>query len=485
MVNALVGCDDCLCGPIVIPQNTHNLAPFVRVKFATTDLEITVGNESFPAGNNSAIIKSMEFGTSDGTILTLEIIDEQGGSFSLFVDKLPKKLKDFNGFFAEVTWGWVQGFCGDEGVSYDAVPTVKVSPQKLSVDYTGGQVKYTIACTDMMQAVFTARPEKALGADDQKMHLKDAIEALFKDSEPATGVSWLRKNSDGSVSTWGFEVGGDRGPKAVWTSDNQNKLAVAMEWLKPYRTDRKKGIVCSWDYFDGSTIIFWEDGSPDCKGEAPCNPSIGTFIVNGGNLSNVINFTPEINWTVAFASFARGGGLGPGSGEKQQFKKNCADPGEEAGIQQTVGISRHSWDVHGPGELLKETDKAMQAHNRAEIFFSGTLSPIKAELTIQGTTNPGLISPILSKFTTCAIVVINPFHLKKANKCYEWLAEPACNEVLTNKKWQIDGISHRVAEGTFTTTLHLFLAVPNIHFPDGTPLGGPGSCGYSPGNRRG
>ena len=63
-----------------------------------------------------------------------------------------------------------------------------------------------------------------------------------------------------------------------------------------------------------------------------------------------------------------------------------------------------------------------------------------------------------------SIVFVNPFHLiaDEEEPCGEWMANPPCNEFLSNKNWLIERVNHKIQDGTYTTTLGLWLAAPGV-----------------------
>lgn len=476
-INCLVGCDK--CSEPQIPYMQHNFAPYVIATFTGEGgVKITVGNESAPnltnQTKNTAMIKSFEFGKSDGIQAVLEIVDEEGGSMGLIVKQIPIVIGESGSVFVEIQWGWTGVDCNNVPDSLNS-SIVKAIAQHVEVDYTGGKVKYKVTCLDQMQAVMASRSNRTYGTSDQPISLKEAIRRLANDENPKFSVKFENREGTGE-----FEFNtpeGPDGPKNYWQGDNQNKLSTIKKWIEPFRTKENRGIIAYWDYAHGKQLVLKEGVNPDCDGFDPCKLSVGTFIVNGGNCSNVINFTPKVNWTLSWGNFGRGGGLNPYSAKPDVIKKDCEGQSEEAGIQTTVVPSRQAYDAYGKDAVGKETTKSIKAHNKAETFFTGGLTaPITAELTIQGTTKEEFISPILSIGKTVSVVVINPFNLRNMTDetCSDWLAQPACNEVLTNKGWMIQGVGHQISEGSFTTTLNLFLPVPGIHFSPGTPLGGPG-----------
>ena len=95
--------------------------------------------------------------------------------------------------------------------------------------------------------------------------------------------------------------------------------------------------------------------------------------------------------------------------------------------------------------------------------------------------DPQIMRPSLAiNAKNVKIVFLNPFYVFSGGSCGDWLAAPACNEVLSNKAWIVKAIVHRISEGRFTTTLGLWLGSPGIDLDIGQPLGGAGSGGWVP-----
>jgi len=477
------------CEPVNFPVNGHVVGPWVVVRFASNDgMMITVGNQSFPGSPHTAIVKSFEYGTSNGHKATIEIVDEEGGAFNKFVDKINKCIERTTAdTILQCQWGWIKDFCRGGPQVYPS-PIVTLLPLNIDVAFSSGIVKYTITAVDGMQTVFTAREDETVGTDSNPMPLKQAIQSFMNDREPRFITEFFRKNPDGSLSTWEFQPN----PSQAWKCDNQNKLACVQKWIEPFKTDGNKGIMPTIDntanagllLFGASgytpTVIFWEDLMPGCNESKACAHTLGTFIVNGGRFSNVISFNPNINWPAAFGKMSRGGNSGAAvTGRTQAQVRRCnvqGGPTSTAGIQQSIAVTDQARNTFGEDAAAQQA-QGQNAHDRANSVNTEGLQPINAELKIQGNPYQSFVDLKLIVGTTCAIVVINPFRLVgggTAGFC-EWLAEPQCNEVLSNKSWMVKGVSHSIKEGSYVTTLNLFLATPGVDIDAGLRLGGPGS----------
>jgi len=506
------------------PIRGHSFAPFVELRLFSKKFGVdvlTVGNNSYPKSGNTAVIKSMEFGTSEGMGCVIEIFDEMGGSFERAFTALNKSLYDSteDGTMNFVLdFGWIVekegSVCGTLSKGFDKVSVstlhggdggwIRLIPISAKIAYEQGKIKYTIEATDAQTRIAEARVECVIGSDQKKVDLKQAIKDLFEKKEPgpqlkvkflsADGKSEFKfKISDGNGGKDGDDNG--NGPKSVWTTNQQNKLAAVRRWIAPLTTTNNKGLVMHWDGKNegkdpkvAGTIIIQEDPGPDlCDKSIKCEDrNIGTYIVNGGDLSPVLSFNPSVNWQFAFSSKS-GGAQSAVSGKyaKMEGNTNCDDKRAKGGTSTNSAPGGSQMHYRDPSNQAKETAAADAAHQAANSHMEG-LNSIEAELRILG--DPSYCFPVGMKGKSLALVVINPFHIKKYNTVddYEragsdpitratnidWLSQPLCNPVFSNKNWQINGISHQIREGQFSTTLKLFLAVPGAELQPDAKLGG-------------
>lgn len=308
---------------------------------------------------------------------------------------------------------------------------------------------------------------------------------------PAVEVQFCEKQPDGSLKCDGLDWRdhGEKGPKAVYRANSLDKLSAARHWLEPFQTSKDKGVFAKWDNSSMRTLqIFADWRNQDCDSEGGnLGWNLGTFIVNGGKCSNVIEFQPNFKWIQAFGSLSSGGEThGATDGGTEQKEKEAAkceeSQGPNVGTQEQVVVSEHSNYADGK-ESGKNTNSGQSAQSRASRHF-GTLDPINAELTIIG--NPDYIRYVKSTEGPhfFSLVAINPFHLSQAgnNSCGDWLAKPGCNQVLSNKNWKSAGINHAIQAGSYHTTIKAVLDLPGLDVMPGKPLGGDGSKGYTPKN---
>jgi hypothetical protein len=433
-------------------RRNNVMSPFVTVDFMGGGGNLTVGNKSSPDVDNHAIIKSFECGTSDGMACSIEIFDEEGGKFQQVFRRLTKKMTNIDDYKMKIDFGWLMTDCNGQTSKWGTSQSIYMLPFQIEVNYIQGKIKYLVTGNDVMNGSFNTRYTKPLGDDKySKLSLKDAIRKLCKDEDPKINVEFKKK---GAEEEWDFK--GD--PKDSWKTNNEDKLSIIRRWIRPYRTIDDKGIIITWNNTEEKpTLILWED-----PGEEWGKP-IGTFIVNGGKCSNVLEFSPKYNFTIGMATKSVGGYSGGAtSGGPVDIKKDITKEKTTEGILKAITVPSHVINTEGTKDAGKQVATSEEANSKANAA-SEQLNQVDAEMRIHGNPSLKLCSIIEMLNARVAIVVINPFHLFGGEgECGKWLAKPMCNDILSSKDWMIMGVSHSIREGSFTTTLKLYLPARSI-----------------------
>lgn len=478
----LQGCSVFCCPPVRELIDAEVNSPYVKITVGGAAGTITVGNKSQPAMRNHAVVKSLKFGHTGGGgggafSLEVEVADEAGGSFATFVNNMVTQL-DFGEMrscnWIKAEWGWISSTC--DGMDR-VTSTTKHTALLLGIDfqYTHGLMKFNLKCNDPSGPSFQTSTDKTYGTDDAPMPLKEAIRQICSDYE--CDIDFFRPDDD---SEWNFGSPGTNGgqgdpdfPKHVWKAHGEPFIQAIMRWIRPYKTDRNRGIVPAFDSEDGpSHLILWESYVPECGQVKTCDEDIiGTYIVNGGKHSPVISFQPNLKWN--FASLNRSGGASSTTANQQLAETGDPDcdtgPNDpiEQGSRTYNVVSDDAVYVYGTQTALANTQDAQLRHARANQSFNS----IEGELRIQG--DPTLADPIGLYGKNVSLVVINPFHIQDVSDtiCGDWLQAETCNTVLSNRRWMIRGTSHEIKEGSYTTTLKLFLAAPGAEVSIGEPFG--------------
>ena len=469
---------DCLstykCGSLNSPPEGAIYAPYVRISFGNKS--ITVGNKSAPP-DNAASITSFQYGFQSGGHgwgADFEIIDMGGVMYERIIAAINKTVDNTGNevFDTDFDFGWIIKDC-DGNTTLQTTGT-KLYGLVMNVESTheAGFVKLKLRVESPTARVADVRHDNAIGDETNKVYFTDALTRLFKENDPKfpsvkfldkDGKQLKFKNSDGDET---------KGPKGIWPMSQMNSLAIARNWWNPISTKNDLGVVVLYDP-NSASLIFQEDKLVH-KGNC-CKDTMGTYIVNGGNCSPVLGFTPTIIWPKGLipGSGATPGGAFSGNNNKDPNAANTVvvqpnKPIEKAGIQSSPTIQQHDLMWRNPDDLASKGNKAFAAQLETNAKHEMPLPGFEAELKLIGdpqySDGPGLFGKHVS------IVYINPFHV---DNC-KWITTTNCNSTLSNKNYIILGVSHQITGGSFITTLKLYLPTPNNDIPATDPLG---ECG--------
>lgn len=463
-----------LCFPEVDqPPDANILAPYVEL-----DLQgfiIKGGNESCVELQNEMAISSMQYAVgrmNSGLEAEFEILSEGSDGYKRIVKYINKSIKlaaqesDKNRF----RFGWILRKC-DGGQEKQLSPWIKCLPIKCSSNIDKGICKIKLTCKDLLERHNDRRVDMEIGEEDDLRDLKESIEELCQTNDPPVDVEF--RAADGSELQ--FELGPDgNGPKAVWHSNQMPLLSTIRNWLNVARTVNKKGTYFKFDP-EKNLLIIQED--EECrKGEnCSCSGNIGSFIVNGGNCSTVLEFNPEINWI--FDAGAGGGSIGPGDAGVAKYKgADQAQPMEKTGSGNEFPVAQELTYTVPPDQHVPATVNAAEANTLAN-KPSETARSIEADLTIIG--DPGLVNLANTVMRSLSIVVISPFKVQTSGGECNWIVRNPVNPVLSNKNWIMQGVNHQIEGGKFVTKIKVTLPVPNAELPNNEPFGGFGSEGFA------
>lgn len=487
-------------------QQAETFAPWCWITLGEGSSKITVGNESYSGDPNTACIKSMEIGWTDTPSMKCEIIDEKGGTLGAVADAIRKCIKTGKdaaggvGTVCKFQFGWILTTC-EGGARADHVipsPTFELLVMKLDVNYSEGKIKYMIEGVALDKPEESGRDDHNKGEDPKPVDIETAIRSLCS-RDPQINVRFAEITPDGRLKDVKFEWARlPESPKASWQSDNMNRISTITKWLSAFRVkDGKcdKGVIVYFAPDKPNELIILKDpmanpgesksctGGVDDKGnnESGKYGPLGTFIVNGGKCSTVIEFTPSMNIITAIAGSVGAGGdtSGPNKSSNQFAENERCDNqkkmGSEAGTQLQATITQQAFDAYGTRSANEEALRSEIAHHRASVVTSVQTPGTQATLKILG--NPSERFCGFGAARNMSIVVINPFHIRNAGKCGDWLAYPGCNELFTNRLWMCRSINHSIQVGSYTTTIEAFLASPDIQLSSFEPLGGEGGGG--------
>ena len=462
-----------LCGKPEEPKKGHVYAPYVELNIGGKFL-VNCGNKSFEKDPHTMVISSMQYGLqagNGGMKCEFEILGEGAASYKTIVELINKtiKLAEPELRNTEFRFGWLLKDCISGVVTQKLCKPIKCLAKKVNTNIDKGITKIKLECVDLMDRHNDRRVEKNEGQEGNLKTLKRAIIDLCNSQDPVIQVDF--RNRDGGPLQ--FEIEPD-GIKAVWKSNELPILSVIRNWVSKIRTKDEYGVYFKYDP-EKPLLIIQEDDQ--CKPDENCNCDFTgkSYIVNGGNCSPVIEFSPEIDWILEAGGF---GGF-PNAANSGQMIKNREDkelsPIEATGTGNQQAIpSEYDFSIpqEGRGILL---EKSTSAHTTANKPYDQARS-IKGELKIIGEIDYSNLVETITKYVS--IAVISPFQIKGNGPC-NWLAQPPLNQILSNKKWMIMGVDHQIEAGKYVTTLSVSLPVPNAELSVNDPIGGDGSGGLT------
>jgi hypothetical protein len=492
-----------------LPLEGATLTPWVRVTFKNSNTIVTVGNRSSPNNQNHAVIKDFEFGHDDGLECRVTILDEQGSSFVGFMNDMLKDLNCANpkdAYTMDVQFGWFGQDCDQSG-RHRRSKVYKIMCREIFANVHGGKFTFEVTGKDITEPQFESKMSQIFYGVNKPIPITEAIRLLFTDTRFPPVVKSVRflkvpQLTNGEADKFKnivFKVTNDeKGPLNKWPCNSLNKIDVAHHWLKDYVTVDDKAIRGAYNSeAEGGEVIFWEDLKPNCGQTVDWGKySLGTYIVNGGKKSSVLEFSTKVKWNFSPMTNV-GGGMG-------DMKVMATDDGKQIGAKDCNTLKRRSSDPKNPnintaGSMTTaNADEGAVANHGKDANKIGAealdkqlkyLNPfsygIEAEMTVLG--DPLLPRPLFCMWRNVHIIFINPYYIiggetnQNDVKCGEWLAtKPPCNAILTNKAWMVQHVTHRIANGSFTTTFRLRLVAPGIDLNTGEYLGGAGAGAWKP-----
>lgn len=241
---------------------------------------------------------------------------------------------------------------------------------------------------------------------------------------------------------------------------------------------RTQSVGCLSNLPDYGTMILWTNSVPLCQSvltDAQINTRLkAVYVINGGNCSPVLSFNPVIRWQF-YAGLKAGGTVVPWNGKQTKqieglFDSNCAVAGGR-GIARSVAVVASALAGIVAGTVAVDgIQQAIQLHQVANL----TTFSIEAEMRVQGDPSFWLCTPYGGYGRCVGIIFVNPIYLNQSDgqDCPQFQrlsADSVCNTTLTNKGWFIKGVDHQIRDGSYTTTLKLFLPAPGAEINFNTP----------------
>lgn len=403
----------------------------------------------------------------------------------------------------DISNSFAYSYTDEEGEPQISGPYIYGIFKKAEISYENGVFKVVLTFVDGFSFTEESKLDKIWGREDLKMSFKDAILAAAKfncNTRQSTSTQKVSRLSIRDNKAWEFlqNDGGKTGPFSVWNSWRQSLFPFLREISTYLLTKNRKGWWFGYD--NGScgspSFLLLEDRNPNVcineKGNLYTSGTIPTYIVNGGDCSPVIKFSPSFNavplenennknnkQTNAPASVKANisiGGGGPNALDQQtnqifdcvgninqkngQIQTTATTQNNNAsnGLLATVSSIAEQLNFRSPVNITKETAQAIYGQSIAEAADGGSINifaPVKATLEIHG--DPFWANSLnLFRYPFIRIIFLNPYCLETDDKgnC-EWLAKPRCNPKFSGV-YKIQSARHAVNAGSYVTSLELY-----------------------------
>lgn len=483
-------------GIVKLPESGHVLAPWVAIDFVDQSYQgggaaITVSNRSSDSTNpkHCAVIKSFSLGHSDGTDCRVTIHDTQGGTFESFMKHLIKDwicLKQANPatLLMKVQFGWVKSGCPND-IPRSKSPCYYLIVDAVEANFAEGKQIFELTGRDVCHHMPEGGVEGEWGGEgDKAMHLLDALNEMLCNWQPPNIGAVIFKIITGPNSE--LVSGKDdifysptndpeerkKGPKMKWNAQGRNKLDCAIAWVSKSESINRKAWIPRYNSnSEKGELTFWETSKSECENQDDSywdKFNLGTYIVNGSRSSPVLEFNPKIKWDFG-ALTSVGGNMGDHR-QKAMPTEGSKNPGHECpslSRQNTDGSGQVTGTENSDGEEdLEGANATKEGANRdtkhKKALQISHFNGVAADLIVVG--DPTLCPPFRAMHVMCvSIVLINPYHIvPEGGGCGEWLAQPTCNPILSNKAWRITSMGHTIEAGKYSTRISVELAVPGI-----------------------
>jgi len=472
----------------ISPKNGDGavFSPYVLLHFGED--EISVGNQSSENFSNHAAISSFQIGFSPGDggcQAVFEIVDQGGVAYRQIIRGLNKTATNTKVESSQiyVDFGWTIKDCDGniEKLTVESLTgkIIRLLLVELEQTFESGLVKLKVTLSNaLIHTVPDTRHNDAIGGEgpNESITLKNAIKILFTERTPKfSGVKFLAKDETELQFTGGPANAAGDGPLKRWPCNQMNSLSICRNWLNEVRSKDGNGTIITYDSNDDQIIIMEDPITEGCCS----NPrNLGTYIVNGGNCSPVIEFMPAIKWPLGQMP---GGGKVAGGATSGNNNTDEETPQNEqqVGVQGAISPTEDMAKAISPNEQAQELAKNHAANAKANAPFALNFWPIglQADLKIMGDPSYSDFLKLIGGYVS--IIVINPFRIDEECRWGVALSESNCNSILSNKNWFILGVDHQIQGGNFTTTLKVSLIEPNRQAGADQSLGGCGTEAFT------
>jgi hypothetical protein len=269
--------------------------------------------------------------------------------------------------------------------------------------------------------------------------------------------------------------GGYEGPNSIYNTDGLTGMDAVRTWCNSVVTEKGNGMFFMMDCRNRRPFLYivedtFNDNNKDgCVQTQKSSCPLITYVVNGGNASSVLSFSPKIELVPVNAMASLGPNANAANNNQPKDVKDgkvipgkCGEKNNEKGfgVETFVAVPSANLNFRAPKIANDKEFEALWANSEAS-KITEVASPLEADLTIIG--DPWYASPLSIVGTFISVIYLEPYAIGgyEGLGCDYALTASSVNPYFSRSNYFVSGVIHNIDDkGTFTTVLKLSSAIP-------------------------
>ena len=269
--------------------------------------------------------------------------------------------------------------------------------------------------------------------------------------------------------------GGYQGPNSIYNADGLCPIDAARTWCNSVVTEKGNGMYFMMDCRSRRPFLYIvednlnENDKKGCATTQKSNCPLITYVVNGGNASSVLGFSPKIELVPVNAMASTGPNANAANSKEPNNVKDgnvipgkCKEKNDQKGfgVETFLAVPSANLNFRAPKIANDKEFEALWANSEAS-KVTEVASPVEADLTIIG--DPWYASPLSIVGTFISVIYLEPYAVGGYENlgCDYALTSSSVNPYFSRDNYLVNGIVHNIDEkGSFTTVLKLSSALP-------------------------
>jgi hypothetical protein len=397
----------------------------------------------------------------------------------------------------------VDPFSADRSTSY----YLNFLIQKIDLETENGFWVYKLTMVDLtLGSQIGSKSKETFGTEQNKSNLQNAIDNTIKstnckiesgskaDNKPSfmfatavrppnvsgnsEGVAYNPALAQKVIKKFKFassDGGGSEGPNSIYNTDGLTGMDAARTWCNSVVTEKGNGMFFMMDCRSRRPFLyivedtFNDNNKEGCATTQKSQCPLITYVVNGGNSSSVLSFSPKIELVPVNAMASPGPNANAANNNQPKDVKDgnkipgkCNEKNDQKGfgVETFVAVPSANLNFRAPKIANDKEFEALWANSEAS-KITEVASPIEADLKIIG--DPWYASPLSIVGTFISIIYLEPYAIGGYENlgCDYALTSSSVNPYFSRSNYYVSGIVHSINDkGQFETVLKVSSAIP-------------------------